>query len=168
LREIVHRVIHIGMALSIASLLLYLLVLVVGVIEIRHMRVDLGKIANRPQTIPPLPAHQKVAENTEAIAALYNEQRRLTAAVSEGIAQVVRHDRRIEKAVAGARRLLKANGLEHPGLEAEAGEIREGDEEGSPEPELPPVQEEMVLDRPTGIPGVSAARLQQIREIAHA
>ena len=89
---------------------------------------------------------------------------RLTVAVSEGIAGFKRHEKRVQKTVKSARRLLAENGLEHAGLEAEAAEIRERDEPGIDPFGMPPVLESVASDRPTGIPGVTHDDLAMLRE----
>lgn len=80
-----------------------------------------------------------------------DEFKRLKAAIAEGIERVERAEKRVQKTVASARRLVKANGLEHPGLEAEADELRERDGEGI-EP-LPAVPKEVEAVRTIRIPG---------------
>ena len=87
----------------------------------------------------------------------------LTLAVSEGIAGYKRHETRVQKTIASARRLVAANGLEHAALDAEADEIRNRDEKPSEDEQLQ-LMPAPVDDRRTGIPGVSAADLDRIRE----
>jgi len=76
---------------------------------------------------------------------------RLTLAVSEGIARTDRSEKRIQKTVTSARRLVRENGLEHAGIEAEFAELQPPDAEGS-EP-LPALPEEMAVTRTIRIPG---------------
>jgi len=102
---------------------------------------------------------RKIAQNRDAIA-------HLVVAVSDGIAHTSRHEKRISKQVTGARRLLKENGLEHAGLEAEYAEIRDNDAEPSEEegvlPLRAPVEE---VERDSGIPGLSNADIEHLKEI---
>jgi len=87
----------------------------------------------------------------------------LTLAVSDGIARVDRAENRISKTVTSARRLVREAGLEHAGIEAEYTELHDGDEPPSEPVEVPKVQEDLGLHRPSGIPGVTgAARLQEM------
>jgi len=105
---------------------------------------------------------KRIDENSE-------EVDRLKLAVSDGIERVHRAETRIAKTVQSARRLVRENGLEHPGIEAEADELRERDDTGSPEPELqlmPPRVDTPA--RPTGIPGITQADLDAIREVMDA
>jgi len=60
----------------------------------------------------------------------------LTLAVAEGIQHVDRAERRIAGTVARARKLLAESGVESPGLEAEAYELRLVDGDGSKEPRV--------------------------------
>ncbi len=88
----------------------------------------------------------------------------LKLAISDGIARNDRADKRIEKTVARARRQLAAAGLEDAGLEAEADELRGRDGDPGPELELLTVSEDLAEYRPSGIPGVSMAELDALRE----
>jgi len=88
----------------------------------------------------------------------------LTIALDEGIKGYKRAENRIQKTVVSARRLIRENGLEHAGIEAEYEELRERDGEASPEPELPPLLAPVEEHQETGIPGVSQAELEAIRE----
>jgi len=99
----------------------------------------------------------RIADNRAAIA-------NLVLAVSEGIAHTKRHEKRIQKTVSGARRLLAEAGLQHAGLEAEVAELHAADEE-----ELPPlraVPPRLELVGPSGIPGFSREDLRLMREAA--
>jgi len=75
----------------------------------------------------------------------------LTVAVSEGIAGYRRHEKRIQKTVSSARRLVREAGLEHAGIEAEYSELRPRDAEAI-EP-LSAVPEEVEPARTVRIPG---------------
>lgn len=112
-------------------------------------------------TVPePEGLRMQVDRNTEAIGTLLT-------AVSDGIAHVNRHEKRIQKTVASARRLVAANGLEHPGLEAEAAELHEPDgDAGHDEQLMLPVQVPVEEDqRPSGIPGLSNADIEGLKQI---
>jgi len=76
---------------------------------------------------------------------------RLTNAVADGIERVARSENRIQKTVTSARRLVKESGLEHAGIEAEAEQLRDTDDEGI-QP-LPAVPEEVEQARAIRIPG---------------
>ncbi len=97
----------------------------------------------------------RVAENEDEIA-------KLRLAVEHGIERVDRAEKRVQKTVASARRLVASSGVEHAGLEAEDEELRERN--GEAVEALPAVQPELVDDRPTGIPGISRSRLNELRE----
>jgi len=88
----------------------------------------------------------------------------LNLAVSEGIARTDRAEKRIQKTVASARRLVAAAGLEHPGLEAENDELRESDAAPSEEAELRIVPEPVADRGRTGVPGISHSDLDRMRE----
>jgi len=91
----------------------------------------------------------------------------LTLAVSEGIAGYKRHEQRVAKTVASARRLVAGSGLEHAGLEAESAEIRDAHEDPKPESPVLSVPTEVVSRGRTGIPGVSHQDLDRLREALH-
>jgi len=92
---------------------------------------------------------------SQATTSNYAEIQELRLAVAEGITNVRRAEKRVAKTVQGARRLVRESGLEHPGLEAEAEELRERDEPPGEEDELPTVQADMEEDLfvDSGIPG---------------
>lgn len=75
----------------------------------------------------------------------------LTLAVAEGIERVTRAEKRIQKQVTGARRLVREAGLEHPGIEAEFAELESRDAEAGQE--LPPVPTPLEERRAVRIPG---------------
>jgi len=130
--------------------------------EIHQVGAVLYKIAyQKPVTYP--------SEIAEKLAFLEQQQHQnstridqLRLAVSDGIERVDRAEKRVQKTVSGARRLLKENGLEHAGLEAEAEELRSRD--GEPEPELPEVFEDVEPTGPTGYPGVTHEHLRALAE----
>jgi len=75
----------------------------------------------------------------------------LRLAVADGIERVSRAEKRIQKQVTSARRLVREAGLEHAGVEAEYEELHVPDGEGI-EP-LSPVQPHMDNVRSVRIPG---------------
>jgi len=125
-----------------------LLALLVGALA--TYAVVVGRAVPFPPT-GPLDDPSETAELLQALAAGVAENStridELLIAVDEGIKGVARAENRVQKTVSRARRLLRESGLEHAGLEAEALELREADEERSPEPELPAMPE------PVGAPG---------------
>jgi len=86
-------------------------------------------------------------------------------AVSEGIERTDRAERRIHATIKRARKELAARGLEDPGVEAEAYELRAVDGGGGGEGELPAVPEDVGenQDEPSSIAGVPASKLRRIR-----
>jgi len=88
-------------------------------------------------------------------------------ALSEGIQRVDRAEKRVQKTVTSARRLVRDSGLEHAGIEAEYEEIHEGDDSGVDAKEVLALPEAVVHDGPSGIPGLSKAALAEIRSRAH-
>lgn len=100
-----------------------------------------------------------VASNYAEINQLRLDLQQLTLAVDEGVRSVARAEKRVAKTVQGARKLVREHGLEHPGLEAEAEELRDRDEPPGEEDELPTVHPDMEEDFVnTGIPGYDAPR----------
>jgi len=101
---------------------------------------------------------------TQFAVGLRAEMTTLTLAVGEGIARVERHEKRIQKTVSSARRLVADSGLEpHAALEAEAAEIRADHDDPRPPEEVPAVRESLDDDGPSGIPGLSKAELATMR-----
>jgi len=91
-------------------------------------------------------------------------------ALAEGIERVDRSERRIKATVARARKELEARGYKDPGLDAEDYQLRLLDGVGSAEGNLQPVRDAVGADTPlrSGIPGLSGAELQAIREARNA
>jgi len=90
----------------------------------------------------------------------------LTLAVSEGVNNVQRSERRVRAVVTSARRSLADAGYEHPGLEAEAGELRQLDGESGNGEEVPAVPEVLAgpsVDVRQIVPGVSVRQMQIAR-----
>lgn len=107
---------------------------------------------------------EELSRLSQAIASNYALIMDLTLAVDVGIKDVKRAEKRVAKTVQGARRLVRESGLEHPGLEAEAAELRDRDGEASDDEELPTVQpgvEEDLVE--TGIPGYDGDLLGRSR-----
>jgi len=77
----------------------------------------------------------------------------LTLAVSDGIARVDRAEKRIQKTVTSARRLVREAYLEHAGIEAEYDELEPPDDLGV-EP-LPALPEEVESTASVRVPGGS-------------
>ena len=79
----------------------------------------------------------------------------VSVAVAEGITHVDRVENRIRATVRRAQEKLAEHGYEHPGLEAEASELREVHGDRSEPSGLPPVQPHLEDDRDryAGIPG---------------
>lgn len=122
--------------------------------------------SHRTETLEPVEDPEKPVPGLEEIIrklALHDQEfAALKLAVSDGILRVDRADKRIQKSVTGARRLLRENGLEHPALEAEFEELGGEDGTGSEEPELQLMPSDVEPNQKTGIPGVSWAQLQEI------
>ena len=108
---------------------------------------------------------QEVVQLAEKNAAQIND---LTLAVSDGIQRSDRAEKRVQKTISAARRLVRENGLEHAGLDAEHEELLERDDGPSDAREVPPVFQEVAPLPPTGIPGMNPEELQRIREIMNA
>lgn len=87
----------------------------------------------------------------------------LTQAVADGISHTKRAEKRVQKTVTSARRLIRESGLEHAAIDAEFEELHDGDEGGSAPEELPAVQEVLEFDGPSGIPGLSRSELATMR-----
>ena len=90
----------------------------------------------------------------------------LTLAVSEGVNNVQRSERRVRAVVTSARRQLAEAGYEHAGLEAEAGELRSLDGEsgnGEPVPAVPEGVDVPAQAEHSVIPGVSMRQMQVAR-----
>jgi len=115
--------------------------LAVTVMTVRGTRVVV------PTNIEPI----KPVDHQDALDLINARLDKMTLAVSDGIERVHRAESRIQKTVTSARRLVKENGLEHPGIDAEAAEIRERDENGI-EP-LPFVPEQVGATRTLRLPG---------------
>jgi len=125
-------------------------------------------IAHIPETLEPAedrPAPTSGLEDIVHKLAMHDQElARLTLAISDGIQRVDRAEKRVQKSVTGARKLLRENGLEHPALEAEFEELHGEDGDGSETPELQLLPGPVEPDPKTGIPGVSWAQLQEINE----
>jgi len=108
---------------------------------------------NRPT--PPEP--DRVTTNDLAMmnSRFHAEVESLRFAIAEGIERTDRAEKRVQKTIAGSRRLLRESGLEDPKLEAEASQLHERDEDRSPRRELPPVPKGVAQARRIRIPGGS-------------
>ncbi len=90
----------------------------------------------------------------------------LTVAVSEGVNNVQRSERRVRAVVTSARRQLAEAGYAHPGLEAEDSELRSVDGEGGDDEPVPAVPEAVVdphQAQHSVIPGVTVRQMQVAR-----
>jgi len=127
---------------------------------------------------PPIPTEAIVAELEARIeshwatfpaslAFLEKTLKDTNVAVAEGIERVERTERRIASTVARARKELRESGYDHPGVEAEAHELRNVDGGGGGDVGVPPVQEavEADADHPSSIRGVPASTLRRVRGI---
>lgn len=96
------------------------------------------------------------------IEALQTKINELTLAVSDGIQRAHRSENRVRAIVTGARRELAEHGLEHAGVEAEAGELREIDGNPGDDEPLPAVPDDMGngAETPSAIPGVTVGQLR--------
>lgn len=83
--------------------------------------------------------HDKIRELRAEYAQINEWRSDITLAVDEGIREVTRKENRIRATVRRAREELADRGLESPGLEAEAAELRERDGGRGEEEELPAV-----------------------------
>lgn len=85
----------------------------------------------------------------------------LTVALDQGILRVQRSENRVRAIVQGARKELAEDGFKHPGLEAEASQLRDVDGEGVDADQLPLVPDEVAEppNTPSSIPGVTAEQL---------
>ncbi len=99
--------------------------------------------------------------------ALWQRLEVLTLAISEGIANVDRAEKRVRATVARARAQLAEQGVVSAGVEAEHSELQQVDGEGSEPAQLQLVPENVAPavegDAPSGIPGMTLAQVEQIR-----
>jgi len=159
-----------GMIFLLAAGVIALVVL--SVVVERATRAFLRNI-NRPA---PVPDPDEIPNgSTEIMHELANVNQRiddLVLAVDVGIKGYTRAENRVQKTVTSARRLVRESGLEHAGIEAEFEELHEGDGVGvepgpahreSGAPRVPAVPESVELDGPSGFPGISRSRLQELR-----
>ncbi len=116
-----------------------------------------------PQPYDDAELRELVAELAGMMEGVLEGQTKLTLAVAEGIDRVSRSERRVNATVARARKELAEVGLESPGLEAEAAELRLLDGGASDGSELPPVQHhvEETQSPPRGIPGTFSQEVLQ-------
>ena len=96
---------------------------------------------------------EEVQRNASAIAQNYQRIVELTSAVDQGIKQVERVEKRVQRTITAARTMVAKAGLSHPGLDAEEGfGEHETPDVAVPEEAVMPGQEDPVRV-PTGIPG---------------
>ena len=89
----------------------------------------------------------------------------LTIAIAEGIKGYEKSERRVQATIQRAQKELKARGLESPGLEAEAHDLRLVDGGRSDEYGVPAVPPEVAqaADQASSVPGVTLEQLQRAR-----
>jgi len=119
-----------------------------------------GVVSDTNDAVPPQ-VHLVPTEDLDLrMHTLTEDVKRLTIALDEGIAGYRRSEKRIQKTVTSSRRLLRENGLEHAGLEAEAQELRDRDDE--PIEPLPAMPEQVETTRKVRFPGASQDFLRRI------
>jgi len=111
-----------------------------------------------PTVAPPEPVEDP------RVAGLLARMDDLTTAVADGVNRVQRSENRVRSIIQGARKELADAGLEHPGIEAEAGQLQPVDGTGG-EPEPVPALPTDVEDpeRPSSIPGVTVGQIARAR-----
>lgn len=115
------------------------------------------RIALQPTRTPPV-----ATTPDPAIRDLESRLDDITLAVSEGIARVDRAEKRIQKTVTSARRLVSEAGLEHAGIEAESEQLERGNGQGHRT--LPTLPETVASGRQVRIPG-GAVTLPEISRV---
>jgi len=123
------------------------------------------RVYNNPPAAAPAPAPTPDSypmSRNQWRAEVEAELERMKLAIAEGIERVDRAEKRIRKSVTGARKLVRENGLEHSGLEAEYDELRLDDGEPSQAVELPPLPASVEPGRRIRFPGVSQAFLERM------
>lgn len=132
-------------ALAVLGALIVFLWSMVRVLS-RSLDRPLPELHSRDSQVPDSWTH-------EHIVLIEAELERLKIAISEGIARVDRHEKRVQKTVTSARRLVRDNGLEHAGIEAEHAELQSTDAEGIEA--LPALPEAVEAARTLRFPGGS-------------
>jgi len=136
-----------------------LIAVVLALLAITGMTAVVGRVVlTRIKELAPPPAHPITTPVTHAdldviSTRLHAEIETLRFAIAEGIERTDRSEKRVQKTVAGARRLVREAGIDHPALEAEASQIQSRDDEGGGEGKLPPVPESVAPSRTIRIPG---------------
>jgi len=99
------------------------------------------------------------------VATIENQFKDVLQAVAEGIERTDRAERRIAQTVKRARKELKEAGLEDPGLEAEAEQLRHSNGERGPRDGLRAVPSSVVApqEEASSVKGVSVEVLQRAR-----
>jgi len=121
-----------------------------------------------PTVIPPAPHHPDVRlELIVPLEARVRELERtgddLLLAVSEGIKNVERAEKRVQATIRRARTELEEGGVSTGALEAEHAEFFPGYADGSDQGELSIVPPAVEPDRPSSIPGITAEQLARAR-----
>lgn len=96
------------------------------------------------------------------VALLMTRMDDLTTAVDDGIKRVQRSENRVRSVVEGARKQLREHGFEHPGVEAEAQDLREVDGDTGGDGAVPDVPASVGVDydAPSPVPGVTMAQFK--------
>jgi len=99
------------------------------------------------------------------IAAIETKVRDLTLALSDGVQRVQRSENRVRAIVKSARQELRDAGFEHPGVEAEASELRQVDGDDRVEEPLSalPADVDAAGRKPSAVPGVSVRQMRVAR-----
>jgi len=125
-----HIVIHI--LFCVLTLILSISVAAVSAAFIVASWRLVGAVSRKIEPSPPQPPPAPTVTLEGRILELELGLERLTVALDDGISGYRRAEKRIQKTVTSARRLVKESGLEHAALEAESEEIRGRDAEGIP------------------------------------
>lgn len=140
-----------GTALLVAAVL--------ALLAITGMTAVIGRVVlTRIKELAPPPAHPIATSVTQRDLDLittrfHAEVESLRFAIAEGIERTDRAEKRVQKTVAGARRLVREAGIEHAPLEAEVAQLQSRNDEGGGERELPAVPEGVAPTRTIRIPG---------------
>lgn len=144
---------------AVLDLLARLVEAVEGILGRIAALIDAVNQIESRESAPPVPVD---FDALESMAANITD---LRLAVDEGIKNVQRSERRVRAVVQSARKELAEQGFEHAGVEAEAGELREVDGEGSDNGALQPVPADVEVspDLPSPAPGMTMRDFLNIR-----
>jgi len=143
---------------------LLLAVAILALLTFTLSLVYVGRAVVLRMNEPRPPGDDRVATDEIALLAtrFHAEIESLRFAIAEGIERTDRAEKRVQKTVASARRLLRENGLEHAPLEAEAAELHERDGAGVDEQPVLPVPPSVAPTRRLYFPGASPEFLRRI------